>query len=119
MVDRSVLESFPNPRPGRDYVIEHEAVEFTSVCPKTDQPDFGTVCIRYVAGDQCIELKSLKLYLQSFRGVGIYYEDVTNVILDDLVSVCKPKWMQIKTIWNARGGIRSVITAEHGQRESA
>lgn len=109
-----LLETFPNPHPGRDYLIEHHAHEFTSVCPKTGQPDFGTLVIRYVAGDRCVELKSLKLYLQSYRNRGIFYEDVTNLILDDLVRCTQPKWMQIQTTWSVRGGIHSVITAEYG-----
>ena len=116
MADRSILETFPNPRPGRDYLIEHHAQEFTSICPKTGQPDFGRITIRYVADATCIELKSLKLYLQTFRDQGIYYEDVTNVILDDLVAAASPKWMEVQSTWGIRGGIHSVITAQHGQR---
>jgi len=113
---RSILETFPNPHPGRDYVIDHKVHEFTSLCPITGQPDFGKMVIRYVAAEKCIELKSLKIYLQSFRNEGIFYEDVTNVILDDLVSACSPKWMSVRSIWSVRGGIRSVVTAEHGNR---
>lgn len=116
MPDRSVLETFDNPHPNRNYLIEHHANEFTSICPKTGQPDFGTMDIRYVALNRCVELKSLKLYLQGFRNEGIFYEDVTNVILNDLVSCCKPKWMQVQTQWSVRGGMRSTITAEHGER---
>jgi len=118
-VDRSVLETFENPHPAREYLIEHAVEEFTSVCPKTGQPDFATMVIRYVAGASCIELKSLKLYFQSFRADGIFYEDVTNVILDDLVASCHPRWMLVKSCWRVRGGIRSVVTAEHGARGSA
>lgn len=118
MADQSILETFPNPHPGRDYLIEHAVAEFTSICPKTGQPDFATVHLEYMAGELCIELKSLKYYLQGFRSEGIYYEDVTNVILDDLVTVCKPKWMRVKTVWSVRGGIRSMVTAEHGKRSS-
>ncbi|GMU37805.1 MAG: preQ(1) synthase [Phycisphaerae bacterium] len=110
-----MLETFANPHPHRDYLIEHVAREFTSLCPKTGQPDFGTVTVRYVAGDRCVELKSLKLYLQQFRNRGIFYEDITNVILNDLVSACRPRWMQVRTRWTVRGGMRSVITAEHGE----
>jgi len=113
---RGLLEMFPNPHPKRDYLIEHHVHEFTSTCPKTGQPDFGTLILRYVAADRCLELKSLKLYLQSYRNRGIFYEDVTNVILDDLVACLAPKWMQIETTWSVRGGIHSVITAEHGSR---
>lgn len=117
MEDRSsILETFPNPHPGRDYVIEHKVHEFTSLCPITGQPDFGKMVIRYVAAEKCIELKSLKMYLQSFRDEGIFYEDVTNVILDDLVSACSPKWTTVRSVWSVRGGIRSVVTAEHGNR---
>jgi len=114
---RSLLETFPNPHPGRDYVIEHIADEFTSLCPVTGQPDFATVTLRYAAADRCVELKSLKLYLQSFRSEGIFYEDVTNVILDDLAAVCAPRWMSIQTKWSVRGGIHSIVTAHHGNVE--
>ncbi len=109
-----ILEAFPNPHPQRDYLVKHTCRELTSLCPKTGQPDFGKVTLRYVPGEKCIELKSLKLYLQQFRTRGIYYEDVTNVILDDLVAACRPKWMKVKTKWSVRGGIRSTITAEYG-----
>jgi 7-cyano-7-deazaguanine reductase len=119
MADRSLLEAFPNPHPGRDYLIEHHTHEFTSICPKTEQPDFGSITVRYVAAAGCIELKSLKLYLQTFRDQGIYYEDVTNVILDDLVACCEPKWLQVQSTWSVRGGIRSVITAQYGTRPAS
>jgi len=112
---RPEFETFPNPHPSRDYVIEHCVHEFTSLCPKTGQPDFGRVTIRYVADGDCVELKSLKLYLQSFRNEGIFYEDVTNVILNDLVAACHPRWVQVETAWSVRGGIESVIVAEVGQ----
>ena len=107
------LETFLNPKPERDYTIEIECPEFTAVCPKTGQPDFGTIRIRYVADKTCIELKSLKLYLQSFRQRGIFYEDVTNEILDDLVKVCAPRRMTVVGDFNVRGGIGTVVTAEH------
>ena len=110
------LATFPNPHPTRDYHVEHQAQEFTSLCPMTGQPDFATITIRYVPGPTCIELKSLKLYLQSFRSKGIFYEDVTNEILNDLVAACSPKWMVVESRWSVRGGIQSVITAEHGDR---
>lgn len=110
------LETFANPHPGREYLIEHHADEFTSLCPKTGQPDFGRITIRYVAGERCVELKSLKLYLQGFRNRGIFYEDVTNAILDDLVRCLEPRWMEVRSTWGVRGGIHSVITAEHGRR---
>ena len=112
----ALLETFSNPNSGRDYTIRIRIPEFTCLCPKTGQPDFGTMIIRYVAGDRCVELRSLKLYLQSYRGRGIFYEDVTNVILDDLVRCLGPRWMQIQTTWSVRGGIHSVITADHGSR---
>lgn len=108
------IETFPNPHPGRDYLIEHVAHEFTSMCPKTGQPDFATVFVRYVAGPNCVELKSLKLYLQGYRTEGAFYEDLTNRILDDLVRACRPKWMEVRSEWTRRGGIHSIITATHG-----
>lgn len=115
MPDRSILECFDNPQPGRDYVIEHVAEEFTSVCPKTGHPDFGTVTVRFVPDQRCVELKSLKLYLQSFRNEGIFYEAVTNRIADDLAAVMQPRWMVVETNWRGRGGIRSRIRVEVGQ----
>jgi 7-cyano-7-deazaguanine reductase len=111
----TMLETFTNPSPRRDYLIRHVAPEFTSRCPITGQPDFGTVTIEYVADRLCVELKSLKLYLHAFREQGIFYEAVTNHILDELVAVLRPRWMQVCTDWNARGGIRSTIRAEHGR----
>ncbi len=116
MGQTELLEVFENPHPQRDYLITHIAPEFTSVCPKTGQPDFGTVIIGYVAGERCVELKSLKMYLQQYRQQGIFYEDVTNVLLDDLVKVLAPRWMEVVTKWRPRGGMRSIIRAEHGQR---
>jgi len=115
----STIETFANPHPQREYLVEHEAAEFTSLCPKTGQPDFGTMVVRYVPGPLCIELKSLKLYLQSFRNEGIFYEDITNQILNDLVAACSPKWMCVESRWSTRGGIRSIITATHGQPPSS
>ncbi|MBU0718157.1 MAG: preQ(1) synthase [Planctomycetes bacterium] len=109
------LEAFPNPCSSRDYLIEHYVHEFTSICPRTGQPDFATIKISYIADTQCVELKSLKLYLQQFRSQGIYYEDVTNVILTDLVECCQPKWMLVETTWTVRGGIHTVIRAQHGR----
>ena len=115
MADSKLLETFANPHPSRDYLIEHVVREFTSMCPKTGQPDFATITIRYVAAESCIELKQLKLYLQTFRSKGIFYEDVTNAILDALVESCHPRWMVVESSWNVRGGMRSVITAQHGR----
>lgn len=114
MADSSILEVFANPHPTRNYLIVHTAEEFTSVCPVTSQPDFATLVLRYVADESCVELRSLKRYLQSYRSVGIYYEDVTNKILDDLVSRCSPRWMELETRWTVRGGISSTIIAQHG-----
>lgn len=118
MPDSPLLEVFPTPSDS-PFVIEHIAEEFTSVCPLTGHPDFGVVTLRYqpVAakdGGQCIELKSLKLYYHSFRNEGAFFEKVTNLIRDDLVKVIDPVWLQIETNWKGRGGIRSVIRADHG-----
>jgi 7-cyano-7-deazaguanine reductase len=113
---RPEIETFPNPHPGRDYLIKHVAPEFTSVCPRTGQPDFGAIEIEYVADKLCIELKALKLYLQSYRNEGIFYEDAVNVILDDLLAACKPRWMKVTGSFSPRGGMRSVVTAEAGTR---
>jgi 7-cyano-7-deazaguanine reductase len=109
------LETFPNPAPRRDYVIKHVAPEFTSRCPVTGQPDFGAVTIEYVADRLCVELKSLKLYLQSYREEGVFYEALTNRILDELVAAGKPRWMKITTRWNPRGGLTSEIFAMYAQ----
>ncbi|NIA06364.1 MAG: NADPH-dependent 7-cyano-7-deazaguanine reductase QueF [Actinobacteria bacterium] len=116
MADTGLLERFANPHPGRDYLVEHTSNEFTSVCPKTAQPDFATVVISYLPNKWCVELKSLKLYLTDYRNQGIYYEDVTNVILNDLAKLCEPRWMQIECNWNVRGGISSRTVASVGQR---
>ncbi|MGC9259498.1 MAG: preQ(1) synthase [Phycisphaerae bacterium] len=108
-----LLAAFPNPHPDRDYVIEHIAPEFTSVCPQTGQPDFGTIRLIYVPDQICVELKAYKLYLQSFRNRGIFYEDVTNVILDDLVKRLKPRRMAVISEWTPRGGLRSIIRCNY------
>lgn len=108
-----LLETFPNQFPKRNYLIVHKANEFTSVCPKTGQPDFGIITVSYIASKKCVELKSLKLYLQSFRNEGIFYENVINRILDDLVKVLDPKWMEVKGEFNTRGGINSIVTVQH------
>ena len=108
-----ILEDFDNAYPERDYSVIHTAPEFTSVCPKTGQPDFATMTIEYIPDKLCIELKSLKLYLNSFRNDGIYFESVTNKILDDLVEVCKPRYMLVNASFKVRGGISSVIKAEY------
>jgi 7-cyano-7-deazaguanine reductase len=125
-----LLETFANPYANRDYEIHMDCDEFTSLCPvggvesdasdldllRGGAPDFGTIRITYVPGDLCVELKSLKFYLWSFRNEGIFYERAVNRILDDLVQVAKPRWMKVTGDFNVRGGIKSVITATHGDR---
>lgn len=114
---RSRLETFENPHPGRDYTIETVCPEFTSLCPKTGQPDFGTLTITYVPDRLCFELKSLKLYLQQYRNHGAFYEDVTNRILDDLVAVTRPRRMTVHAAFTPRGGIRTTVIAEYAADE--
>jgi 7-cyano-7-deazaguanine reductase len=109
------IETFPNPRPGRDYEIAIRCPEFTSVCPKTGLPDFGEIRISYVPDDRCIELKALKYYMLDFRNRGIFYEAVTNQILDDLVAVCAPRRMTVGGDFSARGGIKTTVTATYEQ----
>lgn len=108
-----VFETFPNPAPERNYEIRHEVHEFTSVCPKTGQPDYATMVLTYIADQTCVELKSLKLYLQTFRNRGVFYERLTNEILDTLVRALKPRHMVLEATFSVRGGIHSVITVEH------
>ncbi len=108
------LETFPNPRPGRHYEISFEIPEFTCLCPKTGQPDFATFRIRYVPNESCVELKSLKLYMWSFRDEGHFHEDVTNRILDDLVAASRPHWMWVEGDFYVRGGIHTVVVVTHG-----
>lgn len=110
---RSILEVFDNQFPERDYTIEIICPEFTSVCPKTGQPDFGTLTFTYTPEKKCVELKSLKLYLQSFRNDGIFYENVTNRILDDLVAVLQPRRMKLVAAFTPRGGISTNVTVIH------
>ena len=105
------LVAVPNPHPGRDYEVRCETPEFTCVCPLTGQPDFATVTINYVPGPSIVELKSLKLYLWSFRDEGAFHEDVTNRILDDLVAAVEPRRMTVRTDWLVRGGIHTVVEA--------
>lgn len=107
------IETFPNPRPERDYEIDIRAPEFTSVCPKTGLPDFGEIRIQYVPGERCIELKALKYYLLDFRNKGIFYESVTNQILDDLVAACAPRRMTVTGAFSARGGITTTVVATY------
>ncbi len=112
-----ILEVFNNQYPNRDYTIYHEAPEFTSLCPKTGQPDFATITVEYIPDQLCIELKSLKFYLNSYRNDGIYFESATNKILDDLVKVCRPRYMRITAEFNVRGGISSTIEAEYSKED--
>ena len=107
------LDTFPNPKPGRDYAIRMRIPEFTCLCPKTGQPDFATLYLEYVADRACIELKSLKLYVWSFRDEGHFHEDVTNRILNDLVQALDPNEMTVTGDFNVRGGIHTVVTARH------
>ena len=109
----SSIETFRNPRPGRDYEIEIRCPEFTSVCPMTGLPDFGEILISYVPSKLCIELKSLKLYMVAFRNQGIFYEAVTNQILDDLVAACRPRRMTVVGDFSVRGGIATAVTATY------
>jgi 7-cyano-7-deazaguanine reductase len=109
----ATIETFPNPRPEREFEIAIDCPEFTSMCPKTGLPDFGVIRIRYVPDAACLELKSLKYYLLEFRNKGIFYESVTNQILDDLVAACAPRRMTVIGDFTARGGITTKVTAEH------
>lgn len=111
------LETFPNPAPGRDYSIEIVCPEFTSVCPVTGQPDFGTITFRYTPDRLCVELKSLKLYLQTYRNHGIFYEAATNRILDDFVRACSPRRCQVIGAFTPRGGIATTVTCVHEARQ--
>ncbi len=112
---RDLLETFENQFPERDYTIEIVCPEFTSVCPKTGQPDFGKLTITYTPDRRCVELKSLKLYLQQYRNEGIFYEHVTNRILDDLVAVLQPRRLQLVAAFSPRGGITTNVTARYEQ----
>jgi 7-cyano-7-deazaguanine reductase len=108
------LETFENPAPERPYEVRFECPEFTCMCPRTGQPDFATIRVRYAPAARCVELKSLKLYLWSFRDVGAFHEAVTNMILDELVRACAPRWVVVEGDFNVRGGIRTVVRATHG-----
>ena len=109
------LETFANPQPGRDYTIRIRVPEFTCLCPKTGQPDFATLHLECVPDARCIELKSLKLYVWSFRDAGAFHEDVTNRILADLVAACQPRFMRLRAEFNVRGGIYTDVVVEHRQ----
>ena len=113
----SLLETFENKYSDREYTVKHIAPEFTSLCPKTGQPDFATITVEYIPDKLCVELKSLKFYLNSYRNDGIFFESVTNKILDDLVEVTKPRWMRITAEFNTRGGISSVIKADYEDKD--
>jgi 7-cyano-7-deazaguanine reductase len=113
MPTASTIETFPNPRPEREYEIAIDCPEFTSMCPKTGLPDFGVIRIRYTPDGHCLELKSLKYYLLEFRNKGIFYEAATNQILDDLVAACAPRRMTLIGDFTARGGITTKVTADY------
>ncbi len=113
MGDRGKIEVFDNPRLGREYQITIRCPEFTSVCPRTGQPDFGEITIEYCPRASCIELKSLKFYLQGYRNQGIFYESLTNDILDDLSDVCKPRWMKVTARFTPRGGMTTDVVVEY------
>ena len=115
----SKLEVFDNAFPKRDYTITITQPEFTSVCPKTGLPDFGTITIRYIPDKKCVELKSLKYYFLEFRNRGIFYEMVTNQILDDLVSLLQPRWMEVRGDYSARGGITTSVTVVHEKKKGS
>lgn len=113
----SAIETFPNPRPERDYEIQIRCPEFTSMCPKTGLPDFGEIRITYTPDKTCIELKALKYYLLDYRNQGIFYEAATNKILDDLVAACDPRRMRVVGAFSARGGITTEVVADHVKRD--
>jgi 7-cyano-7-deazaguanine reductase len=115
---RSLLEVFENPSPGRNFTIEHHCPEFTSVCPKTGQPDFGTIIFTYIPDRLCVELKSLKMYLQQFRNEGIFYEAVTNRIMDDFLAVVKPRRATVESRWTPRGGLHTHIIVKFPEQGS-
>ena len=108
------LDTFPNPQPDRPYEIRFSCPEFTCVCPKTGQPDFATIRIRYQPAAECVELKSLKLYLWGYREVGAFHEKVTNTICDDLFALCEPRFLEVEGDFNVRGGIHTVVTVRRG-----
>lgn len=112
--DTSLLETFPNPQPGRDYEIHLDCPEFTCLCPKTGQPDFATIQLVYVPDQTCVELKSLKLYLWSFRDVGAFHEKVGNDICDDLVRLMQPRRLELRAEFKVRGGITTTVICRHG-----
>ncbi|MBC8328594.1 MAG: NADPH-dependent 7-cyano-7-deazaguanine reductase QueF [Planctomycetes bacterium] len=110
------LETFPNPRPGKHFLVESVTPEFTCLCPRTGQPDFATLWLRYVPGERCFELKSFKLYLRGYRDAGHFHEDVTNRILADLAAAVEPGWMEVRAEFHVRGGVATTVTVRHGER---
>jgi 7-cyano-7-deazaguanine reductase len=116
-IEENQLEPWPNPRPGRDYVIHFEIPEFTCLCPRSGYPDFATIVIDYVPDASIVELKSLKLYINSFRDKGISHEGAANTILDDLLAALTPRWMRVVAEFNVRGNIKTTVTVEHAQSE--
>ena len=115
--DRKILETFPNRNKARDFWITLDCPEFTSLCPVTGQPDFASMEIRYIADELCVETKSLKFYLASFRGTPSFGEDVANRILDDLVEACDPQWMELVADFHPRGNVHTVVRVSHGLRQ--
>ncbi len=113
LTPNQTLETFANPQPQRDYTIRIEMPEFTCLCPKTGQPDFATLSLEYVADQECLELKSIKSYLWSYRNQGAFHEAVSNQILDDFVAACQPRFMRLTAEFNVRGGIYTTVVAEH------
>ena len=111
--DAAMLEAFPNRYPDRDYIITFEHPEFTSLCPMTGQPDFGTIVVRYVPGELCVESKSFKLYIGAFRNHGSFMESITNKIADDLIALLSPRRMTVEGLFNVRGGTRICVRVEH------
>jgi 7-cyano-7-deazaguanine reductase len=111
------LQTFPNPHPNNEYTIRFQTSEFTTLCPMTGQPDFAQLTVEYSPGDLCLESKSIKQYLWSFRDEGHFHEDVTNIILNDMASACRPQWMVVTGHYNIRGGIDFVITARYDQKD--
>ncbi len=111
-----MLEVVPNPHPDRDYEVSMTVPEFTCLCPRTGQPDFGTIRIRYVPDAHLVELKSLKLYIWSYRNEGVFHEDVTNRILNDFVAAAQPRWVEVTGDFNVRGGIKTEVRATYGKR---
>ncbi len=110
------LETFPNPYPKRNYEITIVCPEYTALCPITGYPDFGVITIKYIPDEKCLELKSVKLYINKFRDQGMFYEEAVNRILEDMVSICKPRWMEVVGDFNPRGNIKTIVKAEYGKR---